>query len=214
MIRMANRDEWDLSRLPDPDRRKRLLDAPPPRDLLARLLEEAAQAAGSCRVQLYWQEADEAPGHSRLVAAVPVSAFTFDLLFNGRSGYRAQYYLSPEEGVLYNKQILDGFLPVVRTAYERSKIQVSFRLIECSLRAPHAKIWVFEERQAFNDALEETLNPLRWVENGAKLGRRVPLPSHSTIDLKGAFVSPDMENLYVDPLKLERPCDLHLRGYT
>jgi hypothetical protein len=165
-------------------------------------------------VELCWKEADEAPGHFRLTAAVPISEGTFDLLFNGRSGYRAQYYLSPEEGVLYNRQIINGLLPVIRTAYDRSNLKVPFRLIEYSLHAPHAKIWVFEDRQAFNEVPEKILNPKRWVENGAQLGRRVPLPSHSTIDLKGAFVSPDMKNLYVDTLKLERPCDLHLKGYT
>ena len=217
IMRMVRISDWELSQLPDPERRQRLLNPPRASDLLMRLLEEAVQAATSGQIVLdeqNWQEAKDAPGYFRLTAPVPVSACTFDYLFNGRSGYRAQYYLSPEEGILYNRQIVDGLVPVTRTAYDRTPLHAPFDLVERSLRAPHAKIWVFQEREAFDDALEETLNPPRWVEHGATRGRRVPLPAHSTIDLKGAFIRPGTDDLFVDPLKLERPCDLHRKGYT
>jgi hypothetical protein len=214
LMRMVCIDDWDLSGLPDLERRQRLLNPPRASDLVARLLEEALQAAASGQMPLERQEACEARGYFRLVAQVPVAKCTFDYLFNGRSGYRAQYYLSPEEGILYNRQIVDGLVPAVRTAYDRKPLHAPFEWVERSLRAPHAKIWVFQEREAFDTASKETLNPPRWVEHGDTRGRRVPLLDHPIVDLKGAFIRPGTDDLFVDPLKLERPCDLHRKGFT
>jgi hypothetical protein len=139
---------------------------------------------------------------------------TLDQLFNGRSGYRAQYYLSPEEGILYNRDILEGLVPAIKRAYDKQPLEVAFNLIEQSLRAPHSKIWVFEERAAFDEAEPETLNPQRWVENGATRGRKAPLPSHGKMDVKGTFLRPDSLELFIDPIKLDRAWDLFSRGYT
>lgn len=193
-MRIVSAEEWNLSQHLDPARRQRLLNPPPGDDLLTHLLDEASQAACGGRVRLSWQQSDEATSYFRAIALLPVSECTFDQLFNGLSGYRAQHYLSPEEGVIFNRKILDGLVPAIRAAYERNPLNnVPFDWVEHSLRAPH---------------------PRRWVDSGAARGRRVPLPDHSTIDVKGAFIRPGTNDMYVDELKLERPCDLHRGGYT
>ena len=139
---------------------------------------------------------------------------TFDQFFNGRSGYRAQYYLSPEEGVLYNQDVLHGLRSVLSNTYLKNPLPVPLEVVLRTIDGPHAKVWVFDETEAFNDAADSSLNPERWVVNGAGLGRRAPLPSHLTLEVKGAFLRPDIGELFIDPHKLDRACELFRKGYT
>lgn len=210
---MVEPREWALSGELG-ERQGRLLDVPRPEDLLLRIITEAREASRMGLIRIAWQESTERPAYFRLVAQVPLSEITFDQVFNGRSGYRAQYYLSPEEGILYNRDILDGLVPALKAAYINQPVPVEFDLLERSLRAPHSKMWVFEEEAAFDAALPNTLNPPRWVAKGATRGRKAPLPEHCMIDIKGAFINPDTNDLFVDELKLDRAFDLFNRGYT
>jgi hypothetical protein len=216
MMRMVRRQEWDLSKLPDAARRQRLLCPPSAEWLLERLINEAAHAAEHGKISLNWQEACQKPGYFRLNARIPVTEYTFDLMFNGRSGYRAQFYLSPEEGLLYNRQIIDCLIAPVRNAYDRKPLPVAFDLIKRSLCTPHAKIWVPEEqgRNPFVEAAENTLNPDRWIRNNSVLGRRCPLSDSLQVDLKGSFVDLKTVDFFVCELKVDRACILHCKGYT
>jgi hypothetical protein len=215
MMRMVPGNEWQLSEETlDPSRRERLLDLLRPEGLLIRFLAESVNAARDGRVGIHWQKACEAPGYFRLTAQIPIQECVFDQLFNGRCGYRAQYYLSPEEGILFNRTIVRGLKPVICRAYELTPLEADLELVLYSLTRPHAKIWIYKEQEAFGEAAKNSLNPQRWVENGATLGRRAPLPQHYTVDLKGAFIHPKTKELFVDELKLSRPCDLHCRGFS
>ena len=221
MLRMVSPQEWDLSKLPDAARRERLLNPPSAECLLTYLIDEATHAAERGDISLNWEPAKDKKVPSnhyfRLSTQISVNECIFDLLFNSRSGYRAQYYLSPEEGILYNRQIIDTLIPAIRTAYDRKPCRIKFQLIERSLCTPHAKIWVFEnrdEKNPFVEAAENTLNPTRWVKHCASLGRRCPLPDCLKIDLKGSFIDPQTGCFFVDELKVGRPCDLHCKGYT
>jgi hypothetical protein len=138
----------------------------------------------------------------------------FDQLFNGNSGYRAQYYLTPEEGILFNHDVIGALLASIEASYRRQPLRVPLKLVRRSLQAPHAKIWVFNEIPAFDAAAPNSLNPPRWVENNASRGRKAPLPPHLMLDLKGAFINFTTNDLYVFELKLDRANDLFLRGYT
>ena len=213
LIRIVDPPVWRLSDALG-ERRSRLLNTPSPSELLRHTITQAIEASRKGLTQLDWQESCERRGYFRLVAQIPLSETTFDQLFNGRAGYRAQYYLSPEEGVLYNRDILSSLEPALRLAYERQPLGVDFSLVEKSLRAPHSKIWVFGEQKAFDDAADNTLNQPRWVENNATRGRKAPLPKHFMIDVKGAFIHPASDDLFVDELKLDRACDLFRTGYT
>lgn len=174
------------------------------------------QAAAQLSIPLCWQEStDEGrTGYFRLHAQVPLSDTTFDQLFNGNSGYRAQYYLSPEEGILFNRDVLEALLPALEESYEKQPIAPPLEHVRLSLLAPHAKIWVFNELQAFDEAAQNSLNPPRWVENNASPGRRAPLPHHLMLDVKGSFINFSLHDLYVFDLKLERANDIFLRGFS
>jgi hypothetical protein len=206
--------DWDLTCLDDVERRRRLVDVPSPDAVLESVLSEASERARAGHASLEWEDSGEMPGHSRIRGQFPISRFTFDVFFNGRSGYRAQYYLSPEEGILFNRRVVEGLMEATRIAYDRSPLEVTLERIERSLFAPHAKVWVYREREAFDAAAVDTLNPPRWVENCASRGRRVPLPHHPCLDLKGAFLHQTTGKLFVGSLKVDRACDLHYKGYS
>lgn len=214
MFRMVSKEKWILSDAICEERRSSLCDPKEPLELLETFLSQAKTAADKRALKLDWQFSDEAPGFGRVTGIVPLESQTFDQLFNGRSGYRAQYYLSPEEGVLYNRMLVDGLVDMVRTAYCYCRLDESLEEVLRSLRSPHAKIWVANEQAAFSAAAENSLETPRWVRNGATLGRRVPLLEHPAIDLKGGFISKETKDLFLDELKASRSCDLHFRGYS
>src|SRR5215831_4257233 len=96
IMRRVIAEEWNLENLRDDLRRHRLLNPLPPESLLEGVLREGERSAVAGLVTLQRQPASDPaapPGYFRTVAQIPVTETTFDLLFNGRSGYRAQYYL-------------------------------------------------------------------------------------------------------------------------
>lgn len=135
-------------------RRARLINAISPGALLAQVERDAVEAAERHSIPLCWQEStDEGrEGYFRVSAQIPLGEVTFDQLLNGNSGYRAQYYLSPEEGVLFNRDVLAALAPAIEESYRKRPLRVPIEHVRRSLNAPHAKIWVFNEIQAFDEA--------------------------------------------------------------
>jgi hypothetical protein len=212
-MRAVPAEDWDLSAFIDDDRRERLLGGASAGVLLDRLAAAASQARQNNQIVLEWQQATdkEAPPNTfRVVTQIPVEEAFFDELFNGRCGYRAQYYLSPEEGEAFNRRVIEVLEPIAATA-ESAVLGVPHDLIRRSLLGPYSKIWAFDEQAAFDAAMPGMLMPARWRSNGAGRGTRLPLASR--VDVKGTFVQPDGQ-YWVDELKLDRPMDLHLKGYT
>ena len=215
ILRMVPREHWILGDK-IASRHVRLLDVPTPDALLSEVLREATEAAYGGRICLIWQDSTDTDGQGffRLEAFIPLSEQVFDQFFNGRSGYRAQYYLSPEEGILFNREVVQGLRESLQVAYARQPLQVELDLILTSIDGPHSKVWVSGNPSAFNSAPENSLNPDRWVKNNAILGRRAPLPDNPRLEFKGVFVHPVTGQFFVDELKLERACDLFSKGYS
>jgi hypothetical protein len=178
---------WNLDELEDRERRARLLNPRAPGELLAAAVGEAARASRDGTITLNWEPSRDWPGCYRIVGKIPVSKLLFDELFNGRSGYRAQYYLSVEEGERYNRAIVDGLTPAVQ--------ELHGRLIGCdgpskplaqSLGGGSSKIWMPEDEEVLKEA-PAALRPPRWREfwrerEGA-WGLRVPMPPSPQINL-------------------------------
>lgn len=114
----------------------------------------AKKAAVEGQADFEWQRAvdTEAPSNTfRIVSQIPLPERLFDQLFNGRSGYRAQYYLSPEEGEAFNRQII-GALEEELAHPASMKLELSLSLITRSFRGAYSKIWVANDREAFDAA--------------------------------------------------------------
>lgn len=215
MMRMVGEQEWVISGAISVARVRQLQNPLPPGDLLARVLSEVDLAVGNRNLELEWEPACEKPGFWRVTAKLPVAQATFDQLFNGRSGYRAQYYLSPEEGVLFNRMIIESLEDIIYRAFCAKPLDVGFDLIVHSLRMPHAKVWIADEQAAFDDAKLGGLRPQRWwTGTGARRGCCAPLPVSPKIDLKGSFVDPETGSFWVDPLKESRAWDLYAKGFS
>ncbi|MBW8366093.1 MAG: hypothetical protein K0M39_16200 [Rhizobium sp.] len=215
ILRMVPREHWILGDK-IASRHVRLLDVPTPDALLTEMLREATEAAYDGGIRLIWRDSTDpdAQGFFRLEAFIPLSEQVFDQFFNGRSGYRAQYYLSPEEGILFNRDVIQGLREPLQVAYARQTLQVDLDLVLTSIDGPHSKVWVSGNPSTFNSAPENSLHPDRWVENNANLGCRAPLPDSPGLEFKGAFVHPVTRQFFVDELKLERACDLFSKGYS
>ncbi len=212
-LRVVPTTEWVLGDA-IVDRHSRLLNVPVPDMLLLDVINQASVAARVGHLRLQWEPATESTGYFRLLAQVPLEEVTFDQFFNGRSGYRAQFYLSPEEGVLYNRDVLQGLRTAVASAYSQQPLSVSVDIMLRSLDGPHSKIWVFDEKAAFDETPRHSLTPPRWVKNNGDRGLRAPLPKHLMIDIKGVFIHSTSGNLFIDDYKLDRSCDLYTKGYT
>jgi hypothetical protein len=183
-------------------------------DLIDKIASEAMSLAEQSRLPLHWEDSCEAPGFGRAIAILSLSEETFDCFFNGPSGYRAQYYLSPEEGVLFNHRLRQALRPAITCAYKDFPLNGGLRHVIASLQAAHAKFWVFAEQVAFNGSPEGAILPKRWVLENATKGKKAPLPAHCKIEFKGAFISADASTLFVDACKADRACELFRRGFT
>jgi hypothetical protein len=212
-IRAVPKEIWRLSESLG-DRRTRLLDGLDSSALLESVISHAALASTKGEVSLCWQHSSECPGTGRLVAQIPLDDEAFDQLFNGRAGYRAQYYLSPDEGILFNRDLVVGLHNSIKAAYPYASLEVGFPVIERSILGPHSKIWIYGEVDAFDSSESDLVNPSRWVDNNASRGRKAPLPQHHKLDLKGTFIEPNGPGMFIDELKLDRAWDLHRKGYT
>src|SRR4051794_25010991 len=78
-------------------RAAQLLEPPRGENLIEIVAREALTAQ-----EERWCEGKDMHGCSRAIASFPLSLPTFEALFNGCSGYRAQYYLSCIEGIVFN----------------------------------------------------------------------------------------------------------------
>ena len=193
-----------------------MADPPPPAELLTAVIGEAMRVANEGRILLRWCPSRDWPGCYRIVAKIPITNLLFDQLFNGRSGYRAQYYISVEDGHKYNRAIVDGLTPAIQEAPARlsGDFQLSWHLVEQSLRGRSSKIWMPKDEECLR-AAPAALRPPRWCEfwrnRESAWGLRVPLPSSPLIDLKGSFIRPGSDTEF--PTKPDRDLHMHEEGW-
>ena len=185
---MVSKHRWRLD-LGDPERMGRLLNPPSCLELLNALVAEATRAAQYCQIfpDARWDWCVSRPEYGRRVhATIPVSQVLFDQLFNGRSGYRAQYCLSVKAGCRYNRAIVHAVIPALRHAHASlGETELQWWEVERSLTGRYSKIWVADDEEHFQNA-PAALHVPGWTGNG----QRVPLPSSPRVDVKGTYIQP------------------------
>jgi hypothetical protein len=215
MYAQVPKGTWDLDALEDRARRTRLLNPRAPAELLAAAVTEASRASCDGRMKLEWEPSRDWPGCYRIVATIPVSKLLFDELFNGRSGYRAQYYLSVEQGDRYNRAFVEDLSPALQEPHGRlSGCDGPSTPLAQSLGGGSSKIWMPEDEEVLK-AAPAALCPPRWREywqnrEGA-WGLRAPLPPLPQIDLKGSFMRPGSDEEF--PTKPDRGRHIHGEGW-
>jgi len=160
---MVDPIEWNLSGMSDRDRTARLLNPATGEDLIIAVAAEAFEAAIQGRSSWSWQDGEHLAGCGRAIASFPLKADTFDALFNGRSGYRAQYYLSCQEGSNFNAMLIGALLKPLRAACDRAPASHA-TLLQHSFGGPFSKVWVLGDGGPFCAAPTDEFKPRRWFE--------------------------------------------------
>ena len=216
---MVGAEEWDLSNMRDRARAARLLASPEPEIILTTVAKEASAAVATGNGHWCWQDGEEMLGCGRAIFVLPLlTSGTYDFLFNGRSGYRAQYYLSCEEGEHFDALLVEVLLGSARSIFERDTKGHWWDDVCRSLRGAWSKIWVTgKNSEPFQDAREGELRPPRWVANVPHdtFGLRAPLPPVLDFDLKGTWISnADKSEQQDKEFKDDRSFRLHTRGFV
>src|SRR5215218_1359089 len=128
-MRMVNIEEWDLTGMRDRSRAAKLMSPLNGEDLIQLIGNEARQAAVHGQATWRWQEGQEMAGCGRAVASFPLRQDTFDALFNGRSGYRAQYYLSCDEGTHFNSTLIAALMKPLAFVCDRAPLPMRASLL-------------------------------------------------------------------------------------
>ena len=206
-------DDWSFDELAKADllRSKRLEGAPVFEKIIAQLQDALSEALTH---EHYRCGTDSFQGHRRAILQFRVSQELYDSFYNSRSGYRAQFWISPSRGQAANLECLEAMSHVIRTVFPerfdardiqttdepyvgRQDIDVGSREISLSfltefLAHPAAKIWICERRitghegllQAIPFFVGKRLSVTRWKTAIASY----PSPEWTWLDLKGGFV--------------------------
>jgi hypothetical protein len=163
------------------------------------------------------------PGRAKGLTDCIQPLFTIDLpntgdaLFNGPFGYRAQYWLGPEQGLAANATLLAALAPRLLGTLETCTDRNLSRIDVCAaMSAASAKIWIREAASFLANPIAD-LNIDRWVDNArrgvdlAKFG--LIAPEITKFEIKGALIDPYGHEV-VPADKIRRHYQIHHYGFS
>ena len=161
-------------------------------------------------------------GFNRVSVKIPVSDTLYDQFFNGRSGYRAQYYVGIEYGEYFNRFLIDKIASLIVSAEELYIDKFTREFCEQSLCGKYSKFWFSKEitDQSYQKCLSklpEVILPDRWSQHWKnkpkpRKGLLAPDPENKVILLNGTFVDKITGNECEQ--KPERSKEIHKTGWT
>ena len=166
--------------------------------------------------------ADDAPTQvtCRPVFKIRVCQTTSDLFFNSRSGYRAQYYESANNGKRHNRLLLDELIPALITRVPPSQNgDRGPEWVRYSLEQPSAKIWISEDEIDLADSNNPWLALKRWNDEYYKNSFNTKafygshLHQNRYLKIMGAFLDPSGKE-WVPKEKQRRAEDIHDYGFS
>ena len=142
---------------------------------------------------------------------------TGDRLFNGRHGYRAQYWHSPSRGLAANATLLVALTPKLLATVDATAEPRFGALDVCaSLRAASAKLWI-QEIPSLLVSPAEDLEVQPWLteaRRGVQLARwGICAPEVTRFEVKGALMD-SYGNEVVPSRKTGRHYDIHYFGFS
>ncbi len=90
-----------------PGRIKHLENGKSADEILYDISNALTNSINECTFNIGWEYAEKSNNDSRAVFQFPIDNLIFDILFNGRSGYRAHYLVSREAGRSFNSKIIN-----------------------------------------------------------------------------------------------------------
>jgi hypothetical protein len=211
-MKAVDEAEWDLSRMRDRDRAKRLLRAIPPEDLIDRVSREAMDGNLLLGASWRWQHGERMVGCSRMIAVIPLTVDTFDDIINGRCGYRAQYYRSVGEGRQFNDRLVASLCAAAKKIFECEPKFPGWKVVEQSIRGLHSKVGVHGDGRPFNEAPQGEFLPRQWAHRDHTVWLRAPRPKQPAIELIGTWLDDKDQSPQPDPCKENRDQVYHECG--
>jgi hypothetical protein len=207
--------KWKLGPRIDAQRRARLLDTSF-EEVVEKIVQEAT--VDSCRLMAI----DKYAGAQRALVRLCVSSRLVDIFHSGAGGYRAQFYLSVENGENANRFCIERLVPLIITSCTRQR-NCRVDGIERSLRDLDAKIWICEGAWLKeNKDVVRNLSVEFWEKNAALVGLRhrfeatwakLTPEDEISLEVKGGCIDQDCQPLGII-LKSKRSEEIHLHGYT
>jgi hypothetical protein len=224
------RASWSYAAFPSVRQRHLGADCPPYSEIILQLGEAMQHADIVFQIDKgFLIPVDDA---LRPLLYVDVDMDLVDWLFNGASGYRAQYYKSPENGLQANAYAFAKLEHLLLVAAHRADFSYQhpdhglLTLAEAdfltSLRLPSAKIWGDETTGELQNVINLNVESWpdiyahRWLENAergndkAKKGAKAP--RFTTLKFHGAFLKNGQEVILPD--KLTRSADIYSFGFS
>ena len=173
-----------------------------PREIVEQLVNEVRGGIATYRiVSIDLERATSRDGYQRVYVEMPISMELFDVFFNGRSGYRAQYAASEEAGEDYNRFVVTSVAPLLLNARQLYTENVTTELCERSLMGNFTKIWFSKEITSpdYEVTLLDLPESIRvgkwkkyWLSRSApRKGLLTPKPESPVVLFNGSFVHPD-----------------------
>lgn len=217
---------WKFDRVAH-ERVERLVSPPDALGLIEDLFKQSNAAFSQGRTTVKWEKFSSQKAH-RAWVNIPVEKIFFDKFFNGKYGYRAQFYHSANIGNGYNRIAVEKLENTLLDIFEKttgsleevnldgdktgSTVSVDEKLFKCSILGSESKIWL--PFGAFELQSNGFLDIPRWRRDGNLKGVKIPLPDDMFVDFKGTFIS-DKTNTEIanKPLR-QRSEQIHKSGYT
>jgi hypothetical protein len=215
-VNAVPRDEWIVALPADDPRYVRLLGNVTAQELILAVERDVEAQLSGRNITPIFEPANRYPPYKRFAAEIRLSEQTFDLLINGRMGYRAQYYLSLEQGRRFNRDVVDALTPLMEVAWKESSNE-EWPLAHRSLTGSDAKVWPALDETAFE--AQPKLKPPMWVINcdetrASKRGLHLASTNPPKIELKGAWVSAQHGEYWIATGKRCRDELLRCFGFT
>jgi hypothetical protein len=214
----ASIDEWVIGLADNDERYTLLMNERPTHEIIGAVSSDLGSQVASGAVSPILEAAQSNSNYERFSATVRLSETTFDILMNGRSGYRAQFYVGLEIGRRFNRLLIDSMLPSLERAWETNRDDTGdWPLALRSLTHDTAKIWAEMDISAVRG--QPKLNAKMWRLNceeteASDRGLRLFSTKPPTIEVKGAWVSQHSTEIWVPVRKRCRDEMLRCFGFT
>ncbi|WP_131869364.1 MULTISPECIES: hypothetical protein [unclassified Bradyrhizobium] len=209
-------DEWIIELDQHDPRSARLLAEHTIEHLISMVAFDLASAVASGTVKPMFEPSKWWSRYRRFAAVIRLDKITFDILMNGRSGYRAQFYVSLEDGRRFNRYLIDSLLPSLKLAWERTNEEPWDEALR-SLRDSSAKIWPEMDDEALKGQpkLRATMWQFNCEATGAcTIGMHLFCTCPPTIEVKGGWISDRSAEPWVPMGKRARDELLRCFGFT
>lgn len=227
---MTSRFAWDFTDQVSSTRRERLNAAPSFGSIVQRILSEMQIVKFVVRKG----ELGHVKCCKRPEFTVKVSEDTFDMFFNSKNGYRAQFLRGVEIGKRANAKIVQAIAGhLIRYARENpAKLSMALESIRVSLRSQSAKVWIDENGRRKAKASDLTklnadLNVQPWHRiakscfddrnlfstEKSKAIDGVKAPLGTRLEVKGAFLDINGQE-FIPEDKIDRDQQIHDFGFS